>query len=174
MLVPRHIISPPLDFFHSHIVCSPFIKGFPCGLAGKESTCNAGDLGLIPGLGRSPGEGKGYPLQYSSLENSMYCIIHVVAKSQTWLSGFNSLPSLNYYIICWDCHLFCEQSSFLLTFCFCGSRDKTGLRFLFFKLCIYLFTLQYCIGFAIHQHASARFLELQNYGLLELEKVSYI
>ena len=41
-----------------------FIMGFPCGSAGKESTCNAGDLGLIPGLGRSPGEGKGYPLQY--------------------------------------------------------------------------------------------------------------
>ena len=39
--------------------------GFPCGSAGKESACNAGDLGLIPGLGRSPGEGKGYPLQYS-------------------------------------------------------------------------------------------------------------
>ena len=43
---------------------------FPCGLAGKESACNAGDLGLIPGLGRSPGEEKGYPLQYSGLENS--------------------------------------------------------------------------------------------------------
>ena len=57
--------------------------GFPCGLAGKESACNAGDLGLIPGLGRSPGEGKGYSLQYSGLENSMDCIIHGVAKSRT-------------------------------------------------------------------------------------------
>ena len=46
-------------------------KGFPCGSAGKESGCNAGDLGSIPGLGRSPGKGKGYPLQYSGLENSM-------------------------------------------------------------------------------------------------------
>ena len=45
--------------------------GFPCGSAGKDSACNAGDLGLIPGLGRSPGDGKGYPLQYSGLENSM-------------------------------------------------------------------------------------------------------
>ena len=45
--------------------------GFPCGSAGKESACNVGDLGSIPGLGRSPGEGKGYPLQYSCLENSM-------------------------------------------------------------------------------------------------------
>jgi len=43
--------------------------GFPGGSAGKESTCNAGDLGSIPGLGRSPGEGEGYPLQYSGLEN---------------------------------------------------------------------------------------------------------
>jgi len=47
---------------------------FPCGSAGKESGCNAGDLDLILGLGRSPGEGKGYPLQYSGLENSMDCI----------------------------------------------------------------------------------------------------
>ena len=45
-------------------------RGFPCGSAGKESTCNVGDLGSIPGLGRFPGEGKGYPLQYSGLENS--------------------------------------------------------------------------------------------------------
>ena len=47
--------------------------GFPCSSAGKESPANAGDLCLIPGLGRSPGEGKGYPLQYSGLENSMAC-----------------------------------------------------------------------------------------------------
>ena len=46
----------------------------------KKSTCNAGDLGSIPGLGRSPGEGKGYPLQYSDLENSMDCIVHGTAK----------------------------------------------------------------------------------------------
>ena len=63
--------------------------GFPGGSAGKESTCNAGDLGLIPGLGRSPGEGKGYPLQYSGLENFMGCIVHGVAKSQTQLSKFH-------------------------------------------------------------------------------------
>ena len=63
-----------------------FTKGFPCGLAGKESACNVGDLGLIPGLGRSPGEGKGYALQYSGLENSMDCIVHGVAKRRTQLS----------------------------------------------------------------------------------------
>ena len=48
--------------------------GFPYGSAGKESTCNAGDLGSNPGLRRSPGEGKGYPLQYSGLENSINCV----------------------------------------------------------------------------------------------------
>ena len=56
---------------------------FPCGSAGKESTCNAGDPGSIPGLGRSPGEGKDYSVQYSGLENSMDCIVHGVAKSGT-------------------------------------------------------------------------------------------
>ena len=63
--------------------------GFPGGSEGKESTCNVGDLGLIHGLGRSPGEGNGYPLQYSGLENSMNCIVHGVAKSQTRLSDFH-------------------------------------------------------------------------------------
>ena len=56
---------------------------FPCGLVGKESACNVGDLSSIPGLGRSPREGKGYPPQYSGLENSMDCIVHGVAKSWT-------------------------------------------------------------------------------------------
>ena len=62
---------------------TPVFLGFHYGKAGKESTCNVGDLGLIPGLGRSPGEGKGYPLQYSGLENSMDCIVHGVSKSRT-------------------------------------------------------------------------------------------
>ena len=60
--------------------------GFPCDSAGKESACKEGDLGSIPGLGRSPAEGKGYPLQYSGLENSMDCIVHRVTKSWIWLS----------------------------------------------------------------------------------------
>ena len=83
----------PTDFeefcFHSHLVQTTFKLGFPCGSAGKESACNAGDLGLIPGLGRYPREGKGYPLQYSGLENSMDCIMHGVAKSQIRLSHFH-------------------------------------------------------------------------------------
>ena len=74
----------------------PVFLGFPCGSAGKESTRNAGDLGSILGLGRSQsGEGKGYPLQYSGLENSMDYTVHGVVKSQTRLSDFHfhfSLP----------------------------------------------------------------------------------
>ena len=50
---------------------TPGFLGFPCGSVGKESACNVGDLGSIPGLGRSPGEGHSYPLQYSGLENSL-------------------------------------------------------------------------------------------------------
>ena len=61
----------------------PVFLGFPCGSAGKESACNAGDLGSTPGLGRSPGEGKGYLLQYSGLENSMDYIIHGIVKNWT-------------------------------------------------------------------------------------------
>ena len=57
--------------------------GLPLWLSWKESTCNVGDLGSISGLGRSPGEGEGYPLQYSGLENSVDCIVHEVTKSQT-------------------------------------------------------------------------------------------
>ena len=69
--------------------------GFPCGSAGKESTCNAEGLVLIPGLGRSPGEGKGYPLQYSGLENSIHCTVHGFAKSRTQLSDFHFCKILN-------------------------------------------------------------------------------
>ena len=80
------IISPLL-------LCCTFWKGFPCGSASKDSPCNAGDLGLIPGLGRYPGEGKGYPFQYSGLENSMDSTIRGIAKSQTQLSDFHLLES---------------------------------------------------------------------------------
>ena len=82
--------------FH-HTLCSIHCRvfddghsdlGFPSGSAGKESTCNVGGLSSIPGLGRSPGEGKGYPLQYSRLENYMDCIVHGVTKSRTLLSNF--------------------------------------------------------------------------------------
>ena len=78
-----HLVA---DAWNNSIKAGAFrpIWGFPCGSAGKESTCNARDLGSIPGLGRSPGEGNGYPLQYSGLEN-----IHGVTKSGTRLSNFH-------------------------------------------------------------------------------------
>ena len=79
-----------LPKFAQHI----FIGGFPCGSAGKESACNAGDLGTIPGLGRSPGEENSYPLQYFGLENSMDSIVHGVRKSWTQVSDFH-LSSLS-------------------------------------------------------------------------------
>ena len=64
------------------------VLGFHDGSVGKESACNAEDPGSIPGSGRSPREGKGYPLQYSGMENSMDCIVHGVTKSWTQLSAF--------------------------------------------------------------------------------------
>ena len=63
--------------------------GFPGSSAAKESACNVGDLASIPGLRRSTGEGNGYPLQYSGLENSMDCTVHGVTKSQRRLSDFH-------------------------------------------------------------------------------------
>ena len=68
-----------------------FILGFPGGSDSKESTCNVGDLGSVPGSGRSPGEGNGNPLQYSCLENSMdseawQATVHGTANSQILLS----------------------------------------------------------------------------------------
>ena len=97
------LVKNPLQcrrpWFHSWVrrICwrreslyTPVFLGFPGGSDGKESACNAGDLGSIPGLGRSPGEGKGYPLQYSGLENSMDRIVHGVTKSRTRLSDFHS------------------------------------------------------------------------------------
>ena len=62
---------------------TPVFLSFPCGSAGKESSCNAGDLGSIIGLGRSSGLENGYLLQYSGLENSMDCIGYGLTKSQT-------------------------------------------------------------------------------------------
>ena len=66
-----------------------FLSGSPGGSDGKESACSVRDPGSVPGLGRTPGEGNGYPLQYSDLENSMDCIVHGVTKSRTWLSDFH-------------------------------------------------------------------------------------
>ena len=91
--------------------------GFPGGSAGKESTCNVGDLGSIPGLGRSPEEGNSYPFQYSGLENSMDCIVHGVAMSQTWLSDFHFRETRDYGRSC--------QAT--LWYCYCDSWGRKEL-----------------------------------------------
>ena len=77
--------------------------GFPSSSAGKESACNAGDPGS------SPGEGKGYPLQYSGLEKSMDCMVHVVSKSQTLLSDFHYKLYVDFLSF-----FFCSVALFLL------------------------------------------------------------
>ena len=104
LLVPSWVFSLPV----SPLSCLPTLRGFPGSSAGKESACSVGDLGPIPGLGRSPGEGTGYPLQYSGLENSMDCIVHGVAKSRTQLSDFHLhfkeiLCQIRWQRICLQC-----------------------------------------------------------------------
>ena len=90
-----------------------------------ESACNAGNLGSIPGLGRSPGEERGYPLQYSGLENSMDCIVHEVAKSQTWQSNFHLHLWSSNSIICVNSgsvlieRVFSLMNIFFLLLCIC-------------------------------------------------------
>ena len=81
-------------------------SGFPCVSDGKDSACKARNLSSIPGLGRSPGEGKGYPFQYSSLENSMDCIVHGVAKRQTWLSDFHFHFTEVYFVTLYIVHFY--------------------------------------------------------------------
>ena len=78
----RTEFSSQCSLFLLFSVLPPTLKSFPCVSAGKESACNVEDLGLIPGLGRSLGEGKGYPLQYSGLETSMDYTVHGVTKSK--------------------------------------------------------------------------------------------
>ena len=92
-----HMYSLGVNFFGHRA-----FKGFPGDSVGKESPCNAGDLGFIPR--RSPGEGKGYPLQYYGLENSMDCIVNGVTKSWTLLSNFHFSPSY------WDTKDICDLS----------------------------------------------------------------
>ena len=103
------------------------MDSLPCGSAGKESDCSEGDLGSIPGLGRSPGEGKGYPLQYSGLENSMNCKSLWGRKESDTTERLSLSSSL-----VWGMYLFCSMSllitgrnSFLFNICH-GNRG--GLR----------------------------------------------
>ena len=102
---------------------TPGFLGFPCGSTDKESTCNVGDLGSIPGLESSPGKGKGYSLQDSSLENSTDCIVHGIVKSWTqlslmepWNRGIVKCQSLKkknkhsfpFYHLFWPCQTACR------------------------------------------------------------------
>ena len=99
---------------------------FPCRSAGKESACNAGDLGSVPGLGRSPGEGDGYPLQYSGLENSLDGMVHGAAKIQTQLSYFHFL-SLPRRCCSWSFNC-CQNQADLILPLLEGSRGSTGKK----------------------------------------------
>ena len=85
------MVHNPQRWFSPSTSGEKMVPSLTCtdGSVGKESACNAGDLGSIPGLGRSSREGKGYPLQYSDRKNSIDCIVHEVAKSQTRLSDFH-------------------------------------------------------------------------------------
>ena len=88
MINPK-IIGKVYSYMDSDNCIYPYNQGFPDSSVGKESASNAGDPGLISGLGRSPGEGKGYPLQYSGLENFMDYSVSGVTKSQTRLRDFH-------------------------------------------------------------------------------------
>ena len=89
-----------------------FLKGFPHSSVIKESACNAGDLGSIPGMGRTPGEGKGYSLQYSVLENSTDSIVDGVAKSWTQLSEFHLACPFGHMIYILKVELYFSQFFF--------------------------------------------------------------
>ena len=85
-LIAQLVKNPPAMQKTPVQLPTPVFLGFLCGSAGKESACNVEDLGLTPGLRRSPGEGNGYPLQYSDPENAMNCIVqslHVRKESDT-------------------------------------------------------------------------------------------
>ena len=90
-------VMSSLELMHTPLTSPGEPPGLAGGSDGKESACNVGNLGSTPGLRRSPGEGNGYPLQYSGLENSMDYIVHGVAKSWTWLRDFH-FP-LTFYIL---------------------------------------------------------------------------
>ena len=157
-------MGPQFDFWVGKIRwrrIAPVFLDFPGASAGKESACNVGDLGSISGLGRSPGEGKGYPLQYSGLENSMDCIVHGVGKSWTWLSDFHFSYFYCHFSSCFGfvfspflfCSLLIWWLSFVLGldsfFFFCRCISITDfclvltMRFLYSSVCIYLLVLSY-------------------------------
>ena len=110
---PRECIKKQRHYFASKDLYSQsygfsIALGFPGGSDGKESAYSAGDIGLIPGPGRSPGEGNGNPLQYSCLENPMdggawQATVHGLAKSRTWLSNFTFFLSVVFPVVMYGC-----------------------------------------------------------------------
>ena len=98
------------------------IRGFPGSSAGKESACNVGNPGSVPGSGRSAGEGKGYILQYPGLENPLLYTVHGVAKSRTQLSDFHFRGYM------WFMHTIYLDFNFSPQFCFsvCFSNQLTS------------------------------------------------
>ena len=93
--------------------------GFPCDSDGKESACNAGDPGSIPGLGRAPGEENGNPLQYSHLENPMdrggwWVTVHGLAKSQTWLREEHFIHKYSLYHLIGKTYCRYKEPAYLL------------------------------------------------------------
>ena len=121
--------------------------------AGKESACNVGNLGLIPGLGRPPGEGKGYPLQYSGLENSMDCIVHGVPKSGTLLTNFHFLGRfcLNTYKLSYvDLLIWKIEDNFLfLVRIYYQNPVYQGNTYWFFFLLLYMASVLVSIFFPL-------------------------
>ena len=91
-LLTRNLFSEPIGvvFLYFNLTWFIYLFAIPGGSDSKESACHAGDLDLIPGFGRSQGEGNNYPFQCPGLENSTDCIVHGVAKSRTRLSNFHS------------------------------------------------------------------------------------
>ena len=130
---------------------------FPHSSVGKESTCNAGDLGPIPGLGKSTGEGKGYPFQYSGLENSMDCIVQEVAKSRTRLSTIHF-------------HLqFCNLSFHILTGSFTEERFLILIQF-GVCMCVWVYHA-FSVKSKIYLAASLKFF---SYFFLELHSFIFL
>ena len=135
--------------------------GLPCSSVGKESACNVGDLGLIPGLGRSPGEGKGYPLQYSGLENSMDCIVHRVAKSWTRLSELSLL--FMYLFINLS---FVDSYFFPLGFHYCLSLSLS--IYIYIYICIYIYMYVYIYIFLVLKLSPIWLMEVPSSRLYSL------
>ena len=134
----REFLRPSLPYSFCFILFLAMCflqKGFLCGSAGEESTCNVGDLGSIPGLGRSPGEGNGYPLQYSGLENSINCIVHGWQRvGHNWATfTFTSFKSTRLLIWVFPVNFINDQwpyPKFLPGLC-----APAGCIFLLFHLC---------------------------------------